>query len=270
MEQPKNNLKIVTEKKNNARVILPNMLTLIGVCIGLTSIRFAIDGRYEFAVIAIILAALIEGLDGRIARLIKGTSKVGKELDSLTDMISFGVAPAFIMYFWKLNTLGRFGWLLCLVYVICVALRLARFNVNTGQAPSWRDNFFEGVPSPAGGILVLTPLIFSITNFNLIQINYEVVVPIFFIATSLLLISKFPSYSFKKIVIQRKATIFLLFSIVLFFGLLLIYPFNVMFISVLIYLVALPISFFHYQKLKKINEDQSYKDEDDDLEDVLS
>ena len=269
MEQPKNNLKIVTEKKNNARVILPNMLTLIGVCIGLTSIRFALDGRYEFAVIAIVLAALIDGLDGRIARLIKGTSKVGKELDSLTDMISFGVAPAFIMYFWKLNTLGRFGWLLCLVYVICVALRLARFNVNTGQAPSWRDNFFEGVPSPAGGILVLTPLIFSITNFNLIQINYEVVVPIFFIATSLLLISKFPSYSFKKIVIQRKATIFLLFSIVLFFGLLLIYPFNVMFISVLIYLGTLPISFFHYQKLKKINEDQNYKDDDDDLEDVL-
>ena len=104
MEQPKNNLKLVTDKKNNARVILPNMLTLIGVCIGLSSIRFALDGKFEFAVIAIILAAIIDGLDGRIARLIKGTSKVGKELDSLTDMISFGVAPAFIMYFWKLNT----------------------------------------------------------------------------------------------------------------------------------------------------------------------
>ena len=109
MEQPKNNLKIVTDKKTNARVILPNMLTLIGVCIGLSSIRFALDGKFEFAIIAIMFAALIDGLDGRIARLIKGTSKVGKELDSLTDMISFGVAPAFIMYFWKLNTLGRFG-----------------------------------------------------------------------------------------------------------------------------------------------------------------
>ena len=117
MEQPKNNLKIVTDKKTNARVILPNMLTLIGVCIGLSSIRFALDGKFEFAIIAIMFAALIDGLDGRIARLIKGTSKVGKELDSLTDMISFGVAPAFIMYFWKLNTLGRFGWLLCLIYV---------------------------------------------------------------------------------------------------------------------------------------------------------
>jgi CDP-diacylglycerol--serine O-phosphatidyltransferase len=268
MQQPKNNFKIVPEKKS-ARVILPNMLTLIGVCIGLTSIRFALDGRYEFAIIAIIIAAVIDGLDGRIARLIKGTSKVGKELDSLTDMISFGVAPAFIMYFWKLNELGRLGWLICLIYVICVALRLARFNVNTGQEPSWRDNFFEGVPSPAGGILVLTPLIFSMTSFEIIQINYNIIVPIFFIITSLLLISKFPSYSFKKIVIQRRATIFLLFGIVLFFGLLLIYPFNVISISAIIYLGILPISFFHYQKLKKQNEDHNYKDEQDDLEDIL-
>ena len=268
MLQPKNNFKVVTEKKNT-RVILPNMLTLIGVCIGLTSIRFALDEKFEFAIIAIILAAVIDGLDGRIARLIKGTSKVGKELDSLTDMISFGVAPAFIMYFWKLNTLGRFGWLVCLIYVICVALRLARFNVNSNQDPSWKDNFFEGVPSPAGGILVLTPLIISMTDFNYIQFNYDIIVPTFFIITSLLLISKFPSYSFKKIVIQRKTTIFLLFGIVLFFGLLLIYPFNVISISIIIYLAVLPISFFHYQKLKKQNEDKNINEEDEDLEDVL-
>ena len=268
MQQQKNNLKIVTEKRN-ARVILPNMLTLIGVCIGLTSIRFALDGRYEFAIIAIIIAAVIDGLDGRIARLIKGTSRVGKELDSLTDMISFGVAPAFIMYFWKLNELGRFGWLVCLIYVICVALRLARFNVNTGGEPSWRDNFFEGVPSPAGGILVLTPLIFSMTSLEIIKINYNIVVPIFFITTSLLLISKFPSYSFKKIVIQRSTTIFLLFGIVLFFGLLLVYPFNVISISAIAYLAILPISFIHFQRLKKQNQDQNFKDEQDDLEDIL-
>ena len=267
MQQPKKNFKIVSEKRS-ARVILPNMLTLIGVCIGLTSIRFALDERYEFAIVAIIIAAVIDGLDGRIARLIKGTSKVGKELDSLTDMISFGVAPAFIMYFWKLNELGRFGWLICLIYVICVALRLARFNVNTGGEPSWKDNFFEGVPSPAGGILVLTPLIFSMSSIELFKIDYAIIVPIFFIITSFLLISKFPSYSFKKIVIQRKATIFLLFSIVLFFGLLLIYPFNVISISAIIYLTLLPISFYHYQKLKKENEDAS-QIYDDDQEDIL-
>ena len=149
MQQPKKNFKIVSEKRS-ARVILPNMLTLIGVCIGLTSIRFALDERYEFAIIAIIIAAVIDGLDGRIARLIKGTSKVGKELDSLTDMISFGVAPAFIMYFWKLNELGRFGWLVCLIYVICVALRLARFNVNTGGEPSWNCLLYTS-PSPRDG-----------------------------------------------------------------------------------------------------------------------
>ena len=267
MEQPKNNLKLVADKKK-ARMILPNMLTLIGVCIGLTSIRFALDGRFEFAIIAIIFAALIDGLDGRIARLIKGTSKVGKELDSLTDMISFGVAPAFIMYFWKLNSLGRFGWLLCLIFVICVALRLARFNVNSNQEPSWRDNFFEGVPSPAGGILVLTPLIISLSGFDFIELNYNLIVPIFFVITSFLLISKFPSYSFKKIVIPRKTTIFLLFGIVLFFGLLLIYTFNVITISALVYLILLPISYFHFQKIKKKHENDKIQDEDD-LEDVL-
>ena len=267
MEQPKNNLKIVADKKS-ARMLLPNMLTLIGVCIGLTSIRFALDGRFELAIIAIMFAALIDGLDGRIARLIKGTSKVGKELDSLTDMISFGVAPAFIMYFWKLNTLGRFGWLLCLVFVICVALRLARFNINSNQEPSWRDNFFEGVPSPAGGILVLTPLIISLSGFDFFQLNYDIIVPIFFVTTSFLLISKFPSYSFKKIVIRRRTTIFLLFGIVLFFGLLLIYTFNVIAISAIIYLLLLPISFAHYQKIRNNHEKDKIQDEDD-LEDVL-
>ena len=267
MEQQKNNLKIVAEKKT-ARIILPNMLTLIGVCIGLTSIRFALDGRFELAIIAIIFAALIDGLDGRIARLIKGTSKVGKELDSLTDMISFGVAPAFIMYFWNLNSLGRFGWLLCLVYVICVALRLARFNINSNQESSWKDNFFEGVPSPAGGILVLTPLIISLSGFDYFQLNFDMIVPAFFIITSFLLISKFPSYSFKKIVIPRRTTIFLLFGVVLFFGLLLIYTFNVIAISSIVYVLLLPISYFHFQKIKKKHEKDKIQDEDD-LEDIL-
>ena len=249
MEQPKKNFKLVSDKKT--RVILPNILTLIGVCIGLSSIKFALDSKYEIAVIAIIFAALIDGLDGRIARLIKGTSKVGKELDSLTDVISFGVAPAFIMYFWSLNNLGKFGWLLCLIYVVCVALRLARFNVHSNEEASWKDNFFEGVPSPAGGILVLMPLIYSLSELKFLNINYNFIVPVFFILVSLLLISKVPTYSLKKIVVPRTMTIFLLFGIVLFFGLLLIYTFNVMVISGLVYLCLIPISFIHYMKLNK-------------------
>ena len=265
MEQPKKNFKLVSDKKT--RVILPNTLTLIGVCIGLSSIKFALDLKYELAIIAVVFAALIDGLDGRIARLIKGTSKVGKELDSLTDIISFGVAPAFIMYFWSLNNLGKFGWLLCLIYVVCVALRLARFNVSSNEEPSWKDNFFIGVPSPAGGILVLMPLIYSLSEFEMFNINFELIVPIFFAITSFLLISKIPTYSLKKIIVPRAMTIFLLFSIVLFFGLLLVYTFKMMILFGLIYLCFIPISFMHYQKLnKKFNVVVS---QDDDHEDIL-
>ena len=267
MEQPKNNFKIVPERKT--RMILPNTLTLIGVCIGLSSIKFALDSKFELSIIAIIFAALFDGLDGRIARLIKGTSKVGKELDSLTDVISFGVAPAFVMYFWSLNNLGKFGWLLCLIYVVCVTLRLARFNISSNTEPSWRDDFFEGVPSPAGGILVLMPLIFSFSELDIFNVNYNLIVPIFFITISFLLISKFPTYSLKRIVIPRSMTIFLLFGIVLFFGLLLIYTFKVIVLSGLIYLSLMPISFLHYQKIKKQNNIDVIKDENDDLEDIL-
>ena len=251
MEQHKKNFKVVSNTKT--RVILPNILTLVGVCIGLSSIKFALDAKYEIAIIAIVFAAMIDGLDGRIARLIKGTSKVGKELDSLTDVISFGVAPAFIMYFWSLNNLGKFGWLLCLIYVVCVVLRLARFNVNSNEESSWRDNFFEGIPSPAGGILVLMPLIYSLSGFEFIKINLETLVPIFFITISLLLISKFPTYSLKKIVVPRSMTIFLLFAIVLYFGFLLIYTFKAMFISGMLYLIFIPISLVHYSKVNKKN-----------------
>ena len=267
MEQPKNNFKIVSDRK--ARMILPNMLTLIGVCIGLSSIKFALDEKFELSIVAIIFAALIDGLDGRIARLIKGTSKVGKELDSLTDVISFGVAPSFIMYFWSLNNLGKFGWLLCLIYVVCVALRLARFNVSSNEEPSWRDNFFEGVPSPAGGILVLMPLIFSLSGFDFLIISYNILVPVFFISVSFLLISKFPTYSLKKIIIPRSMTVFLLFGIVLFFGLLLIYPFKVIFLSGFIYLSLIPISFLHYRKINKQKNIKQVKNDDDEPEDIL-
>ena len=267
MEQPKNSFKIVSNRK--ARMILPNMLTLIGVCIGLSSIKFALDEKFELAIIAIIFAALIDGLDGRIARLIKATSKVGKELDSLTDVISFGVAPSFVMYFWSLNNLGKFGWLLCLIYVVCVTLRLARFNVNSNEEPSWKDNFFEGVPSPAGGILVLMPLIFSLSEFDFLIISYNILVPVFFISVSFLLISKLPTYSLKKIIIPRSMTVFLLFGIVLFFGLLLIYPFKVVFLSGFIYLSLIPISFLHYRKINKQKNINQVKNDDDEFEDML-
>jgi len=265
MEQQNKNFKLVSNKKT--RVILPNMFTLIGVCIGLSSIKFALDERFTLSIIAIIVAAIIDGLDGRIARLIQGTSKVGKELDSLTDVISFGVAPAFIMYFWKLNELGRIGWLICLIYVVCVALRLARFNVNSGKETSWRDNFFEGVPSPAGGVIVLMPLIYSLSDIQILKINQSFFVPILFVIVSILLISKAPTYSFKKISVPRNMTIFLLLAVVLYFGLLLIYTFNTIVISGLIYFIMIPISFIHYNKLSKNFKEQNITNEEH--EDIL-
>ena len=267
MEQPKNNFKIVSDKKT--RMILPNAITLIGVCIGLTSIKFAIDGKFAIAVIAILFAGLMDALDGRIARLIKGTSKMGKELDSLGDVISFGVAPALIMYFWNLQYLDKLGWFVCLIYVVCVALRLARFNINSEDEPSWKDNFFEGMPSPAGGIIVLMPLVISFSGLGelFFKINYDLLVPLTFITISVLLISTIPTYSFKKIVIQRSMTKFLLFGIVLFFGALLVYTFKVLAVSSIVYLCLIPISYFHYKKIKK--EKNITSDKDEGLEDIL-
>ncbi len=265
MEQQNKNFKLVSNKKT--RVILPNMFTLIGVCIGLSSIKFAFDAKFTLSIIAIIVAAIIDGLDGRIARLIQGTSKVGKELDSLTDVISFGVAPAFIMYFWKLNELGRIGWLICLIYVVCVALRLARFNVNSGKEASWRDNFFEGVPSPAGGVLVLMPLIYSLSDIQIFNVNYDFFVPILFVIVSILLISKTPTYALKKISVPRNMTIFLLLAVVSYFGLLLIYTFNAIVISGLIYFIMIPFSFIHYNKLSRNLKEQNISNEEH--EDIL-
>jgi len=269
MERPKNNFKIVSDKK--ARMILPNAITLIGVCIGLSSIKFALDGKFAIAVIAILIASLMDALDGRIARLIKGTSKMGKELDSLGDVISFGVAPAFIMYFWSLQYLDKLGWFVCLIYVVCVALRLARFNISSSEEPSWKDNFFEGVPSPAGGIIVLMPLILSFSGFGEFfnKINYEILVPIFFIIVSILLISTIPTYSFKKIVIPRAMTKFLLFGMVLFFGALLVYTFKILVISLFLYLCLIPISYFHFKKLIKEKDIITEKNDNEEFEDIL-
>ena len=265
MQQTNKKFKLVSNKKT--RTILPNMFTLVGVCIGLTSIKFAFDERFGLAIICIIVAGLIDGLDGRIARLIKGTSQVGKELDSLTDVISFGVAPAFIMYFWQLNSLGRVGWLISLIYIVCVVLRLARFNVSSNEESSWKDNFFEGIPSPAGGVLVLMPVILSISDSQFLNLNYQIIVPVMFIIVSILLISKIPTYSFKRIAVPRSTSIFLLFGIILYFGLILVYTFNAIIISGVIYLLMVPISSMHYLMTKK--NAKAVADETDHHEDVL-
>ena len=263
MIENKKEFKLISKK--NPKSLLPNALTILGVCLGLSSIKFAIDLDYSMAVIAIGFAAILDTLDGRVARLIKGTSKVGKELDSLTDVISFGVAPGFVMYFWALNELGKFGWVFVLIYIVCCALRLARFNLTTiEENESWKINFFEGVPSPAAAGLVLLPLILSLSG--LIELgNYAQTSSIAILTTSILMVSKLPTYSLKRILISRNSAIFLLLGIGIYVSLLIFYTFKTLFFTGIVYLLLIPISFFHFRKRNK----KSFKSVVDDDDEVL-
>ncbi len=260
----KKKFKIVSVSKT--RYILPSVLTLVGVCLGISSIKFAMDGNFAFAVLFLIVAAILDGLDGRVARLIKGTSNFGKELDSLTDFVSFGIAPAFIIYFWELNKLGKIGWLIVLFYAVCCVLRLARFNLTKFEdKEEWKNNFFEGIPSPAGGCLILLPLIFELSNFSNLM-SLKIITPYLTIIVSLLLISKLPTYSFKKIQIKRNMTIFLLLGVGLFFVSIIQFTFETISLGLFIYLLIIPLGILNYNKKSKSVENEIF---DEDQQDIL-
>ena len=263
MIENKKEFKLIAKK--NPKSLLPNALTILGVCLGLSSIKFAIDLNYPMAIIAIGFAAILDTLDGRVARLIKGTSKVGKELDSLTDVISFGVAPGLIMYFWALNEIGKFGWMFVLIYTVCCALRLARFNLTViEETETWKINFFEGVPSPAAAGLVLLPLILNLSGIVKLE-NYAVLSSVAILITSILMISKIPTYSLKRILISRNYAIFLLLGIGIYVGFLIFYTFETLFFTGMIYLLLIPISFFHYRHKNKKSFISSTQEEDEDV-----
>ena len=256
--------KLVSAKKT--RYLLPNILTLGGVCLGISSIKFSIDGNFNLAVTLILFASILDALDGRVARLIKGTSEFGKELDSLTDFVSFGIAPVLILYFWELNNYGKLGWAIALIYSVCCVLRLARFNLTKfDNQEEWKNNFFEGIPSPAGGILILTPLIYELSDLNL-NLNISNITPYLTILIALLLVSKVPTLSLKKITISPKTTIFLLLAIGLIFIALLFYTFETLLIFSLIYLLSIPVSFYVFKNQQK---KYSQKISEEDHEDIL-
>ena len=256
--------KLVSSKKT--RYLLPNILTLGGVCLGISSIKFSIDGNYSLAVIFILFAAILDALDGRVARLIKGTSEFGKELDSLTDFVSFGIAPVFILYFWELNTYGKLGWAITLIYSVCCVLRLARFNLTKiGNQQLWKNNYFEGVPAPAGGILILMPLIFELSGLEL-KINLKSLTPFLTILIAILLVSKIPTLSLKKISISPKTTVFILLGIGTVFISLLFYTFQTLLFFGAVYLASLPVSFFMYRKQ---SQKESLETSEEEHEDVL-
>ncbi len=263
MDQNKK-FKLVSSKKT--RYLLPNILTLGGVCLGISSIKFSIDGNFGLAVILILFAAILDALDGRVARLIKGTSEFGKELDSLTDFVSFGIAPVLILYFWELNNYGKLGWAIALIFSVCCVLRLARFNLTKNEDnQSWKNNFFEGVPSPAGGLLILTPLIYDLAELNL-GFNIKSWTPYLTVTIALLLVSKIPTLSFKRISIAPKTTIFLLLGAGIIFIALLFFTFETLLIFSITYLLSIPISIFFFKKTQKKYAD---KISDEDHEDIL-
>ena len=262
--QKKNKLNVVSV--NKSRYILPSVLTLVGVCLGISSIKFAMDGNFAFAFLFLVVAAILDALDGRVARLIKGTSDFGKELDSLTDFVSFGIAPAFIVYFWELNKFGKIGWLIVLFFSVCCVLRLARFNLTKFEnKDEWKNNFFQGVPSPAGGCLILFPLMFELSNFSNL-INLKAITPYFMVIVSVLLISKIPTFSFKKISIKRNMTIFLLLGLGLFFVSIIQFTFETLSICLLIYLFLIPIGIYNYRlKLKTAHQEEIEEEHKDIL-----
>ena len=203
--EEKKKFKLVSSKKT--RYLLPNILTLGGVCLGISSIKFSIDGNFNLAVTLILFAAILDALDGRIARLIKGTSEFGKELDSPSDFVSFGIAPVFILYFWELNNYGK--WVGNYFNLFCLLrLRLARFNLTKiEETEEWKNNFFEGVPSPAGGILILMPLIYELTDLN-IALEIKSLTPYLTLLVAILLVSKIPTLALKKYLFLLKLQFF--------------------------------------------------------------
>jgi CDP-diacylglycerol--serine O-phosphatidyltransferase len=195
--------------------LLPNLLTIIAICAGLTAIRSAVQGEFEKAVTLILLACVLDGVDGRLARLIRGQSLVGAELDSLADFVNFGVAPGLILYFWGMQDLPRAGWVAVLVYAICCVLRLARFNVSSRSETEKADpKYFIGVPSPAGAGLVMLPMFIAFAARDW-PVAAPEAVALYTIAIGFLMIARVPTYSFKNLSLPREKARYALVGMVL-------------------------------------------------------
>jgi CDP-diacylglycerol--serine O-phosphatidyltransferase len=230
------------------RVLIPNIFTLVGLCAGLTAIRMGIENRWDLAVAALVFAALLDGIDGRIARLLKASSRFGAELDSLADFVNFGVAPAIIMYNWALGDLHSLGWVAVLVFAVCSALRLARFNVALDQTnvPAWKSNYFVGVPAPAGAITLLLPIYAQ--NLGLHLPSLTPLVFFYTLAIALLMVSKVPTFSGKLIgqKIPREYVPPVFVAAALFMAMLVTYPYFTLTVGSLLYLAVIPLSAYRY------------------------
>jgi CDP-diacylglycerol---serine O-phosphatidyltransferase len=237
------------------RVIAPNLITLLALCLGLTAIRLAYEGRLEPAVIAVVVAAVLDGVDGRVARLLKGTSRFGAELDSLADFVSFGVAPALILYSFTLHNLKALGWIAALVFAIAAALRLARFNVmiDDPNRPEWKKNFFVGMAAPAGAITSLLPAYLYFLGAPQDGTIAPILSLIYVLAIAFMMVSTIPTYSGKTMGtrVPRHWVLPIFVLTVALFGLLVSFPFEMLALGTVLFLSSIPFGVVRYRQLER-------------------
>src|SRR5580692_11832336 len=234
------------------RMLVPNVITLLAICAGLTAIRLSTEGRMELAVAAIVFAAILDGLDGRVARMIKGQSKFGAELDSLADFVNFGVAPGLILYFWQLYELHDGGWIAAMVFAISGGLRLARFNASMDDPnrPPFASNYFTGVPAPAGAVTALLPVYLAFLGVFKMP---AVVTAFYTLLIAFLMVSRLPVFSGKSVKMRVPPELVLpVFVCVIFFIALLIgYPWHILSVGSILYLLSLPLGWKSYRDQKR-------------------
>lgn len=243
--------------------LVPNMITVGATCAGLTGVKYALEGRWEHAVIAIIVAGVLDALDGRMARLLNSASEFGAELDSLSDFVAFGVSPAFILYFWTLQSLGRVGWIVALFLAICCGLRLARFNTNIGKLPPYAFNYFTGVPAPAGAGLALLPMI-AMFAYDVPVLREPALVAVWSVIVAVLMVSRVPTYSFKKIKVPYTAIVPILVVVALLAAGLAGAPWLTLTSVGLVYIMSFGVSILTYRRLKAEAERMHEEREEDD------
>ena len=230
------------------RMLVPNVITLLAICAGLTAIRLSTEGRMELAVAAIVFAAILDGIDGRVARMIKGQSKFGAELDSLADFVNFGVAPGLILYFWQLHDLNNVGWIAAMIFAISGGLRLARFNatMDDPNKPAFAANFFTGVPAPAGAITVLLPIYLAFVGSPQPP---AVLTALYTLLIAILMVSRLPVFSGKttRMRVAPEMVLPVFVSVVFFIALLISYPWYILSIGSICYLLSLPVGWKSYR-----------------------
>ncbi|NVK18932.1 MAG: CDP-diacylglycerol--serine O-phosphatidyltransferase [Methylocystaceae bacterium] len=244
--------------------LIPNMLTVAALCAGMTAINFAAREMWEPSVFAIVVAAILDGLDGRVARMLNAQSKFGAELDSLSDFISFGVAPPMILYFWTLEHAGRIGWVFVLFFTICMALRLARFNtaLEDPDKQPWENNFFTGVPAPAGALLIMYPLVLSFL-FGDDFFRNPAMAAIFLTVIGGLMVSRMPTFSFKKAKVAQAYVLPVMIAVGLMVAFLVSAPWAMLSVIGAIYLGSFPLSFKSHKAWKKRAANGEFNQEED-------